>query len=444
MLMRVIGCLEQVNIAKYLMSVSTDGAATEMSVHNKMEAFHQTSVQELPSTSELLDPIKITTTYIGGTPTYFPIDSKHTGKNSRSAVDSGARALAAGNHLIHHSQVAAVADDVEDGPLHNRDVYRRDKQDNRSMERFLSSTMLEYVVDKTPEQTGFIVYLFVFGEMHSAIQSRAMPHLRRIRILLTVLWFLDGWKMFTVNHPDYSDMTQFLSQDFHRIVKPMCTAMIGIILEFQKMDRPIALYPWCHSTEMLEHFFGVVRQQVKDLDALDLQHMASRISTLLRLDAQIAAHTVGNDEDRAGLGYQHTYNDLRELDIQELSTYFSLSELTEARRLVSLVACPCDCHPCCSLEIGNGRRVAPFAEPRDHSIPQSEERAFRSNRNKGKTVGLRPSYARGRGGGHLRRRQLRSSRRPTRQPAGRRGGSGNARNHRLGCHVHLSARYRKL
>lgn len=337
---RVFAALREVGLLSRVVSIATDGAATEMSVHKMVTAANPTETWTIKSTSALFDHVDIVKTFLGGTPTFFPIDSKHTGKNCRSASDSGARALVLGNHLICHAQVAAVADN-EAGPLVNRDVYRRDRQDDASMERFLSSAMIGFVANTTPAATGLIVYLFICGELLSAVQSRAMPHVQRIRILLTVLFFLDGWKKFVALHPDYHSFTQFISRDLYAIIHRLCTQMIGIIFNFRDMAeenpmRSIALFPWRHSTEMLEHFFGIARQQIKDFDALDLTYMATRIATLLRLEADAEGVEKPEGQGRAGMGYQHTYNDTAGLNAEVLSTYFSEDDVEVARNAVSM------------------------------------------------------------------------------------------------------------
>ncbi|KAJ9109974.1 hypothetical protein QFC20_003174 [Naganishia adeliensis] len=83
---------------------------------------------------------------------------------------------------------------------------------------------------------------------------------------------------------------------------------------------------------MLEHHFGVCRQQVADFDTLNFLQMASRVATPLQLEAkaEAAVHTPDEDDDRPARGYHHTYNDLRHVDINALSSYPTESEFAAA------------------------------------------------------------------------------------------------------------------
>ncbi|KAJ9127605.1 hypothetical protein QFC24_001015 [Naganishia onofrii] len=164
-----------------------------------------------------------------------------------------------------------------------------------------------------------MVYLFVFGELHAAVQSRTMPHTKRARIFVMALRFLEGWKKFVNAHPDYNVSTHFISSDLHDIVRRLCFAMLGLILRFRDISaergKKVPLFPWRHSTEMFEHFFG----------------MGSRVETLMGLDCKSTSPTESSaDDQRPAKGYHHTYNDLRFVNVDALSTFGSDQEFEEA------------------------------------------------------------------------------------------------------------------
>lgn len=140
-----------------------------------------------------------------------------------------------GDHILIY---AKLVDIIVTGvaPMFKRDVIKRDRQDDQAMERYLSGEMITFVADDTPQELGFIVYLYLFGELHSAVQSRSLPHGKRVEMLLTVEYFFQGWVHFIAQHPDYG-LEQVLSATFFGIVKKLIRGLLGLMYVFQDRNK---------------------------------------------------------------------------------------------------------------------------------------------------------------------------------------------------------------
>lgn len=325
---RVMESLQQVGLAERVMSSVSDGAVTERSAQNLAEQhWDKRLFCRLHTDDELFSDIDVFCSYIGDTPTFFSIDWKHTGKNTRSAVDSGARALLCGMFVVLFCMILECAGPGR--PLLRRDVEKRDRQDDRSTDRFLSSTMFKHVATTSPEKRGFQAYLFVMGELLSAVQSRTITPLQRIRMLLMVLFFLEGWERFINAHPDYRLPTHCLASDTRICIRRLATSMIGLAIRCRDLseasDTPVILFPWVHTTEQLDHFFGIVRTQVKDFDIMDFLQASGRAATLQ--DLNLKKHFEVDKEARAAAGYQHTYFEIHGMDLLAMAASFTNKDL---------------------------------------------------------------------------------------------------------------------
>jgi hypothetical protein len=138
-----------------------------------------------------------------------------------------------------------------------------------------------------------------------------------------------------VAHPDYRPSTHFLHRDTFECIRKLAVGMFGLLIHFRDLaeaqEEPLPFFPWLHSTEALEHLFGIMRCQVKDFDIMDFLQMSGRAVTLMDLSREMAEH----QEKNTALGYQHTYFDTHGIDLDALSTYFTDQALEENLKGVS-------------------------------------------------------------------------------------------------------------
>lgn len=322
--MAVLDELQRVDLLKRVVSLAPDGAATERKLQDLVAQRHSRELSIIRSANAAFKDVAIEYAMIGGTRVVFVIDEKHTSKNAVNAHATGARILTVGDRVITFGQLLSIIEGPG-SPLFKRDVLRRDRQDDQAMERYLSAESIAHVVKSTPDQLGFIVYLYIFGEMHSAVQSRSLPHTKRAEMLLTLEYFLQGWEFFIMKHPDYGAQN-FLPVDFVKIVRRLTKACLGLIYIFRDYHGPgrrgEPLLPWRHMTEAIEHFFGTVRRNVQEFDIVEFANIAKKALTLMDLETKIAATGLTSDaEPRARRGYQHTHHLGFGIDLENLSTF---------------------------------------------------------------------------------------------------------------------------
>ncbi|KAJ9103214.1 hypothetical protein QFC21_002637 [Naganishia friedmannii] len=332
----VIRQLERVGLAKRVISIVSDGAPTEVAAQNEMMRIYTRQETRLPPPSDRFGEIVIDYMMIGETKTITLVDAKHTSKNSMNAQCTGARVLVLGDHTVTYSQLLEIIQ-TSGSPLFKGDVVKSDRQDDQRMERYLSPDTMDHVVTNMPGDLGFQVYLYIFGELHSAVQSRSLCNAERMQMLLTTEYFLQGWQTFIQQHPDYGP-PQFLPHAFFKLVKRLIRGVIGMILLLRDAgaDGQVPLLPWRHMTETLEHYFGTARRFVQEFDAVQFAQLSKKISLLIDFEVggAMGIFDEAAEEARSRRGYQHTYHIGTDLDVTSLATYPTESDV----RTISLMA----------------------------------------------------------------------------------------------------------
>lgn len=269
-----------------------------------------------------------------GQPVVMVQDAKHAAKTARNNVTTGAKLLTLGNYIAMYSQVrrAAFADD---GPLYRRDVEKVDRQDDNAACRLLSSSTLRWFIThhgsspENEEVRGLIIFLFLMGEVVDAYQSRTLPHVERVRMVLRLHFFLERWEKF-LDRAEYAKSTYFISGQFRDILNYLVFGLIQLIVIYRdSYGSRFPLLFWLHSTEVCEHVFGVLRSLVQDFTMLDFYHLVQKIFIRLRIFTKSALATVGKD---TASGYAHTYSDCRGIDLTALSMFPTDEEINEAAR----------------------------------------------------------------------------------------------------------------
>lgn len=235
-------------------------------------------------------------------------DSKHCRKTLRNNLFSGARVFVLARHVTFYQQVHDITDDAAHSPLHRRDVERLDRQDDRAAERLFSSATLAYTLShlgKSESSLGLAIYLFIFGDLVDAYQSRKISHSERVIMLLRAKFFKDLWKSFLLEG-GYPEQRYFISRDADNIIDTLVSGLLGLMfIHRDTLDKPFPLMPWTHGSESNEHVFGLMRSLISDFTMLDVLRMVPKLTVRLQAACRSRYQRFGE----TAAGYSHTYFD---------------------------------------------------------------------------------------------------------------------------------------
>lgn len=172
-----------------------------------------------------------------------------------------------------------------------------------------------------------VVYLFLFGKLVDAYQSRSMSHLKRAGIALHTKIFMEYWLQF-LDKAGYVRRCSCLSNNAIDITRYLINGLLGLIfIHRDYCDETLPLLPWLHSSETCKHFFGVACQITPDFTFGDLFNMSPKLHLKLRIAATRGRSTDG--KERAN-GYNHTYFDADNTKLKSLATFSTNTELENA------------------------------------------------------------------------------------------------------------------
>ncbi|KAJ7504710.1 hypothetical protein B0H11DRAFT_1709383 [Mycena galericulata] len=271
-----------------VISYACDGTETERSLQRKLverakKVIEYKVTSPIPGAPDL--DLKIAT--FNGYPVVMLQDSKHALKTFRNNLFSGARMLTFGNFTAIFRRIHAMAMST-DSPMYRRDVERLDRQDDSAACRLFCAAVLEYLSENHPDHIGEIVYLFVFGELVDAYQSRDISHRERIKLALRARYFLDAWAKY-LDAAGYKQSQYFLSREAHT--------------------------------------FGDSRDIVKDFAFLDFIFFVPKLRITMR-EAVLSGKA--SNSKAAAQGYTHTYFDTVGADLAKLATYPSNEDIEQA------------------------------------------------------------------------------------------------------------------
>lgn len=214
-----------------------------------------------------------------------------------------------------------------------RDMERLDRQDDNAACRTFSGGMVKWTADTHSDLLGCVVYLFVAGETVDAIQNRFLPISERVVMILRTHFFMEMWLDFleAANYPKSKYCISHEALDIlHYIVRGFLQL---VVIHRDHLEGKFPFLPWLHSTEACEHIFGICRQLIKDFTMLDFHYMIPKLYVRLREHSLFQKQQTSSGKATAS-GCNHTYTDLRRLDLAALSTYPSHDEM--ARTLTPL------------------------------------------------------------------------------------------------------------
>ncbi|KAF8132534.1 hypothetical protein EV363DRAFT_1163795 [Boletus edulis] len=309
-----------------VVSYAADGTETERAVQRQFDArATRTVIKLIKHPAPSAGDIQIVISFHGDQPTASIQDSKHGLKTARNNLFSGARLLVLGNFVAMYSQVRRIA--FEKGPLLHRDVEKLDRQDDNAASRLFSAHTLDWLIKKNDDtHPGLIIYLFVFGELIDAYQSRHLPIPERVKMALRAYFFLEGWENHLVA-AGYSLRTYCISREARDIVRILVMGLLKLVIIFRdhlNVNSQFPLLLWLLSTEPNEHAFGIIRKLVPDFTVLQFVYTIPKLLLHLR-EAAFSMHVT--DAKVAAGGYNHTYTDNRGIDLAALATYPSDNEI---------------------------------------------------------------------------------------------------------------------
>ncbi|KZV82102.1 hypothetical protein EXIGLDRAFT_563060, partial [Exidia glandulosa HHB12029] len=200
-----------------------------------------------------------------------------------------------------------------------RDVFKVDRQDDRAAARMHSAAFLEHLIKNSPKARGTALYLFFLGGLFDAWQSRHMSHSVRILLALRCYFFLRAWAAHIDAHPEHTRYRNFISRESFDIFQTICLSLISLITVYRDSFPDFPFLPWLHSTEPIEHIFGVLRLLKPDFTLYDFLLFLPRLAAFL----QGAFSSMSTEEraNRTAAGYWHQYSDDKGINLETLAKW---------------------------------------------------------------------------------------------------------------------------
>ncbi|KAJ3538768.1 hypothetical protein NM688_g6473 [Phlebia brevispora] len=313
----------------HITSIASDGAQIER-VHQRLVKSQAPSRRTFsipgPRSLESLT-LRVEVAIIEEHPIVQVQDALHGCKTARNNLFSGARLLTFGNYTMTFRQIREMLDNA-DCPLYRRDVLNSEKQDDNAAARLFSASTLAHLLSHYPEAIGEIIFLYVFGELTDADQNRLLPHAKRLRMVLRAWYFVRMWQIY-LRMCGYAESRYCISADALDIVRILVEGYFALLIihrDYYCQEHPFPFLPWLHSTEPVEHTFGRARQNRADFTLMDLYDMMKKVRIQM---AEAASLGKISDAKATASGYNHTYFDIRDIDLQALATYPSDSDITQ-------------------------------------------------------------------------------------------------------------------
>ncbi|KAJ7467785.1 hypothetical protein B0H11DRAFT_2306121 [Mycena galericulata] len=271
-------------------------------------------------------------------------------KTLRNNAASGACGLVLGNFMVYFEQMYSLAMQP-DSPMYPRDWKNRDRMDDRAAARLSSADTLQQAAQEAKKNLGLVVYLFVFGDLIDAYQSRTLSHHKHAKIAIRAHIFLQTWRLY-LKKAGYSEARHFISKkafDIFEILagpglSPSPTRPGPRILLSPSPTRPdpspgFQAGPdpnnttWFIASEPNEHSFAGLRDAFEDFT---LQEAIITIPKLHeKLEADVRARMNVSDLKKQASGYSHTYFTSDDIDFSllasmptdvDLSTAYGIAE----------------------------------------------------------------------------------------------------------------------
>jgi hypothetical protein len=233
-LWRIInGLLDQhIQITSY----AADGSGVERAIQRLLEEKAiKTLTTKIKHPGKGFHDILINIPFFGTSPLLTPIvnlqDSKHLLKTFRNNLFSGARLLTFPDGVAMFSQVREMAFQ-DDSPLYHRDVENLDRQGDNAATRLFCGDTLQWLKDNRPGHYSLIVFLFVFGELINAYQSRTLSITERVQMVLRAQFFLEMWQKFLAV-AGYPKAKHYISQQCADIADILIKGFLKLVIIYR-------------------------------------------------------------------------------------------------------------------------------------------------------------------------------------------------------------------
>lgn len=258
-------------------------------------------------------------------------DLKHGLKTSWNNLFTGVKLLTLGNHIAMYAYAHDLAFGP-DSPLYYWDMEKTNRQDDNAATCITSSGAVVYLAKYHPDHLGFIIYLFIFGELVDAYQNWKILQVEHIKMALQARFFCKMWQSF-LKAAGYSESQCYISHEFTDIMWILVDGLISLVIIYRDHlgSNIYLLMPWLHSSETCKHIFAECRKLIKDFTFLDFLYMIPRLTILICTMVKLGHTTSPN---AWASRYAHTYFDPEDTDTKILSEFSTDREIEQAAQEV--------------------------------------------------------------------------------------------------------------
>ncbi|KAJ6478183.1 hypothetical protein C8R45DRAFT_1216427 [Mycena sanguinolenta] len=264
-------------------------------------------------------------------------DAKHGRKTFRNNAASGARGLILENHVVYSEQMYTLAMQP-DSPMYPRDWKNRDRMDDHAAARLSSADTLSQAALDPTKNLGLVVYLFVFGDLIDAYQSRTLSHHERAEIAIRTRLFLHTWKTY-LKKAGYSEARHFISKEAFEIFEILINGILGLIVIHRDHlgGKSCPLLPWFVASEPNEHAFSGLRDVSEDFTLQEAILIVPKLRA--KMQAAVLVALDASDFKKQASGYSHTYFTKDGIDFGLLAQYPTDLELSDAYEIAAEENC---------------------------------------------------------------------------------------------------------
>ncbi|KAJ7092781.1 hypothetical protein B0H15DRAFT_1020862 [Mycena belliarum] len=314
-------------------SSGSDGASVERDCHRRLAAASKLLEFRIKHPDPDYPDIIVELWELDGNVWVIFQDAKHGRKTFRNNAASGARGIVLGNFLVYFEQMYTLA--TQPGsPMYLRDWRKRDRMDDPAAARLSSADTLEQAAQDPTKNLGLVVYLFVFGEIIDAYQSRTISHHERAKIAIRTRLFLRTWRLY-LQKAGYSEARHFISKEAYDIFEILVNGILGLIIIHRDHlgDQKCPLLPWFNASDPNEHSFSGLRDISEDFTLQEAILSIPKLRT--KMEAAVRAAVKTSDLKKQASGYSHTYYTRDDIDFALLGQYPTDLELSTAYEIAT-------------------------------------------------------------------------------------------------------------
>ena len=300
-----------------VMSFATDGAGTEIAALTELikdtNLFKEEKIHFRFENRGVSVHFTCEVKIKNGKPFIRVLDAKHIEKNCRNSWTSGCRILLMGIGSVSYTSLMHIVNNIGENSktiMKVNDVRSVDKQDDHAAFRLFHSSTLE---DALAINKCSAVYIYVIGQVIDAVVERSLPHITRIRMIMGSYFFVKRWREFILEMSQsvgYNMVTMnrnFLASQTYNSIMQLCESSFMLIYCHAQHYPSIPLCTWLHSTEAVEHLFGLARQILPDFSLLEFQQVIPKIKRMMKIWVKESVHGFEQTSHWSNSGYSHEY-----------------------------------------------------------------------------------------------------------------------------------------